>query len=226
MLKTHTSKPSWLVLFVLIVFWAGCASLYQILPDQVPSHWNVHGEIDGYSPKAVSAFVLPLIPLVIYLLLTFLPNIDPRRENYHKFASSYKVITLAITGFMVVVNAATLLPALGYNIHVDVIMQSLLPLLMIILGNYMGKIRPNYFVGIRTPWTLDDDENWHRTHRFAGKAMVLGGLFAFTGLLFSATTSFVIVMSGIFIPLVAATGYSYWLYKIKTRKRQATTDKP
>lgn len=210
-------KLNWITVGILLLFWAGCASLYPSLPDQLPSHWNIQGEVDNYSHKSIVALVMPLLPLGIYIFMTIVPKIDPKRENYVKFSSSYEKIRLATVAVMVLVTLLPILVALGYNIDISLLMRIVIPILIIILGNYMGKVRHNYMVGIRLPWTLANEEVWNKTHRFGGKLMVIGGLFSLLGIFTSPSISFILVMSGIFIPLVASTIFSFLAYRKLTQ---------
>ncbi|MBM7854330.1 putative membrane protein [Desulfohalotomaculum tongense] len=205
-------KFSWLTVLALIIFWGVCASFYPALPDQVPSHWNIRGEVDGYSHKSVVALVMPLLPLVIYVLMTVMPQIDPQKYNYSKFGSSYAKIRTILVLIMMGVTLLPLLSALGYSINIGLLTRIFIPVLFIALGNYMGKIRPNYFIGIRVPWTLASEEVWIKTHRLAGKLMVIGGLIALAGALTPPVAGFIIMMAGILVPLLVTTVYSYFLY--------------
>lgn len=205
-------KFSWFTVLLLLAFWGICASFYPSLPEQVPTHWSIQGEADNYSHKAVATLVMPLLPLAIYVLMTLLPQIDPKRQNYSKFGASYEKIRLVIVVVMVGITVLPLLSALGYDIKVDLVVRIFIPLLFIVLGNYMGKIKHNYFLGIKVPWTLASEDVWNKTHRLGGKLMVLGGLIALAGVFTPPVVGFVMVMTGIFAPVVITVIYSYFLY--------------
>lgn len=210
-------KINWLTVGFLVVFWLICASFYPSLPEQVPTHWNIHGEVDGYSHKSMASFILPLLPLTLYLGLTFAPLLDPKKQNYKKFASSYEKVRLAIVLVMVVVTFLPLVSAMGYLVNVGLLVKSIVALLLVVLGNYMGKIRHNYLMGFRLPWTLDNEEIWNKTHRVGGKLMVLGGLLAFLSAFLDSTLGFILFMLGIFLPFVITMVYSYREYqKVKS----------
>lgn len=142
------------------------------IPEQVPVHWNIEGEIDRYGSKWTTI----LINLGIYPLLLLLPRIDPRKKNYEIFSSSYYKIRFGLHLFMSALDIMLLLYASGVDIPVTRIVITSVLLLFIILGNYMGNIRPNYFVGIRTPWTLENAEVWRKTHLLAGRLWFWTGL--------------------------------------------------
>lgn len=209
----HVIKINWLTVIVLVIFWGVCASFYPSLPEQVPTHWNIHGEVDGYSHKSVASLILPLLPLALYLGLTFAPLLDPKKQNYEKFAASYEKVRLAIVLVMMVVTFLPLVAAMGYSVNIALLVKALVALLFVVLGNYMGKIRHNYLVGFRLPWTLDNEDVWNKTHRVGGRLMVLGGLVAFLSAFLDSTPGFVLFMLGIFLPFVITIIYSYRAYQ-------------
>lgn len=206
-------KINWFLVLIFSGFWALCAAQYPSLPELLPSHWNFKGEVDAYSNKAVVALVMPLLPLGIYLMMSILPALDPKRQNYTKFASSYETIKIGISLLMMFITTLPLLWGLGYAIDISLIMRIVLPLFFIFLGNFMGKIKFNYFLGIRTPWTLSNQQVWNKTHRFGGRAMVLGGLLALGGLALEPAAGFIVTMAGILSPLLIASAYSYFVYR-------------
>lgn len=212
-MNSYKVKFNWIIILLLAGFWGICASFYPSLPDQVPTHWNFQGEVDGYSHKSVTALIMPLLPLAIYILMTFTPRIDPKRQNYSKFGPSYERIRNLIVIIMVGITLLPLLSALGYAIEVDLLIRIFIPVLFIALGNYMGKIKHNYFIGIKVPWTLASEEVWNKTHRLGGKLMVIGGIFALTGVFAPPTIGFVMVMTGILLPFLVSGVYSYLIYR-------------
>ena len=129
--------------------------VFKRLPDQVPMHWNIHGEVDSWYPKFPGAFLLPLFGVGITAIISILPKIDPKRENYEKFRSQYTIIRLILVAFFGIMQVMIIAISLGTTfISVDTIIKLLIGLLFIVLGNLMPKIKHNYFIGIRTPWTI------------------------------------------------------------------------
>ena len=149
---------------------------YQHFPARVPMHWNIAGEIDGWSSRGFGAFLFPVILIAIYFLFEILPKIDPRRANYPEFKKVYSIFKTAIMAIFFGIYILTGLSGLGVKVAVDLWVPAGIGLLFIILGNYFGKLRNNYFVGIRTPWTLSNEEVWNKTHRLGGKLFILGGV--------------------------------------------------
>ena len=140
--------------------------LWNQLPEQMPTHWNAAGEVDGWSGKAFAVFGLPLIMVAAQWLCMLGTAADPKKNNH-----SEKVLHLVlwiIPALSVVLHAVTYATALGHAVPMEVVMPILIGLIFTIIGNYMPKCKQNYTIGIKIPWTLDNEENWNRTHRFAG----------------------------------------------------------
>jgi len=162
---------------VALMFIAG-AALYKYLPDPMPIHWNFAGQPDSWGAKYWAVWLLPGMALFLTGLFPILAKIDPRHKNYEKFKGAWNGIQTAIVGFLAY--------AYGVSLYVSVVqaqadmmgrlMLAGIGILFVILGNYMGKVRWNYFVGLKTPWALNDPEVWQKSQRFAGWAFVMGGL--------------------------------------------------
>lgn len=192
----------------LVGLWA-----YPQLGDRVPSHWNIAGEVNGYSSRFSGAFLLPLVLLGVYLLFWLIPKIDPKKANYAAMARIYWISALAVIFFLSLMHLGALAVGLGYLKNLPRWYFSGIGLLFIIMGNYFGKIKFNYFFGIRTSWTLANEEVWYRTHRFAGPIWMLGGLIlGIIGFLpvHWVAPVFIVVMA---IIVGVPTVYSYWLFR-------------
>ena len=140
--------------------------LWNQLPEQMPTHWNAAGEVDGWSSKPFAVFGLPLIMVAAQWLCMLGTAADPKKNNH-----SEKVLHLVlwiVPALSVVLHAVTYATALGHSVPMEVAMPILIGLIFTIIGNYMPKCKQNYTIGIKIPWTLDNEENWNRTHRFAG----------------------------------------------------------
>jgi uncharacterized membrane protein len=198
------------IAFMLIV----TALLYNQLPAQVPIHWNINGQANQYADKAVGALLMPAVAIGIWLLMSVLPRFDPRREAYTKFAGVYQTMINLFLIFFAALDVIMLGSAAGWDIPVAKVVVIGIGLLFAFLGNQMGRIQPNWFVGIRTPWTLSDPEVWKQTHRLGGRTFFAAGILsALIGLLVPVPASFilfiVIVMAGTFAPVI----YSYVLWQ-------------
>lgn len=216
----HPGRRATVIGFLLVVM----AFLFALLvsphlPHEVPVHWNAANQVNGTMPKPWGVFIQPILMLVVWAILWALPHISPRRFRMEGFRHVYDVLQLVILGFMLVMTVTQLLAAAGLRLPIGMIVTLGIGLLFVVLGNFMGKIRKNFFVGIRTPWTLADDEVWLRTHRFAGWLFVAGG-FAFMaeGLLgLSPLWLIVTIALMVLLPIVE----SYRLYVTISRRRKA-----
>ena len=182
-------------------------ALYDKLPGQIAVHFDAMGEPDNYLPKALAVFGLPAFLAAVNLFTHFMLNHDPRRENAS--ASMKLVGKWAVPLISVIVMPVTLFMAMGAEIPITMLVTALVGLLLVICGNYLPKCRRNYTVGIKLPWTLDSDDNWNKTHRFAGPVWVIGGM------LFIATAFFNVPYAGIGIIaalVVLPVIYSYLAY--------------
>jgi uncharacterized membrane protein len=190
------------------------AYYYPHLPNPAPTHWNLHGQVDGYGPPWVAAYMLPLVCLGMIVLLAVLPLMGPFRENFERFHVTYGRICIAIMAAFATLQLLILLAATGKQMNMGSSLCIVIGVLFAILGNWMGKVRRNFYVGIRTPWTLANDEVWEKTHRNGGKIMVTVGLIAaVTGFLASDATCFIVLMGGIGFLVVWAMGYSLYWYR-------------
>lgn len=154
------------------------------LPDQVASHWGIGGQPDGWSAKATLVYLMPLVGLGLAALLAVVPRIDPRRANYELHGGTYWLLVNATLIFLAGLHAAMIGYNLGWPLPVDRVLGIGVGALFILIGNVMTRMRPNWFMGIRTPWTLSSDVVWRKTHRVGGYAFVATGVIVvLTGLL-------------------------------------------
>lgn len=194
-----------------VIAWG--VSVYNLLPGEIAIHWNINGMPDNFAPKWHMAWMALLI-IAIPFLMDVIPHIDPRRKNYDYFSSSYQMIKLGITAFMSFVMILSIQTNLGSNQLSASLMGLSLGLLFMLIGNYLTKVRSNFFIGIRTPWTLSSDEVWRKTHRMGGWMFFLVGLATvISGLTLSGKYLFVVVIAGALLVSVGTMLYSYLLYR-------------
>ena len=168
-------KREWLQALILIAPFVVIPFVWNSLPDYIPTHWNMRGHVNGYMGKFWGTFLLPLMNIVLALLPIFLPKIDPKKQ----IGSSMRVIRilrLTISGFLLILFMLTIEISLGKEIDMSLITNLGLPVLILVIGNYLPTVRPNYFIGVRVPWTLEDPENWRMTHKFTGKLYVISSV--------------------------------------------------
>lgn len=168
-------RSRWFGLVIAAIAVAVSLWAYPQLPPTVATHWDLRGTPDGFSGRGWAVAIMPLVILVMTGLFSVLPKLDPRRENYAKFLGTYWLIANAVIVFMLIAHGMIIATGLGYSVKIDRLMPIGVGVLFIILGNYLTRVEPNWFVGIRTPWTLSSDTVWRKTHRTGGWLMVLGG---------------------------------------------------
>ncbi|MDK2928395.1 MAG: hypothetical protein PWR31_2086 [Bacillota bacterium] len=183
------------------------------LPAQVPNHWNWRGEVDGYAGRTFAVLFQPLLTAGLYLLFLVLPRVDPHRANYARFAGTYQVIKVLLVVFLSGMQLAILGTALGYVSGPTLFLRLGLPLLFIFFGNVMGQIRHNYFVGIKTPWTLASEEVWQRTHRAAARLWVAAGLVGAVGALFPPAIGMPLLVVALSVAGIVPLVHSYLLWR-------------
>jgi len=213
----NTRLTTIIVLVLVLAATIAGLSLWNRLPDQMASHWNVNDQVDGYMSKFWGVFLLPLFTLGMFLLFLVIPNIDPLKANIAQFREAFNLFIALIVGFMVYVHTLTLLWNLGYtNLGVGKAMMPALGVLFIFVGYMLRKAKRNFFIGIRTPWTLSSDRVWDETHRIGAMLFTLSGILALLGSFFGGTIGFVMLM----VPLLGSTlflvVYSYVLYRRET----------
>ena len=209
----------WIPLFIIAAALAASAVVYPDLPERVPTHWNLKGEVDGWSPRAWGAWLMPVVIAFVWALMRWLPAIDPRRRNYEKFGGTFEGIMLSVMVFMLILHGITLAAALGYPVAMERVAPAATGLLFIVIGNLLPRARSNWFVGIRTPWTLSSDRVWEKTHRVGGRLFVLGGILISLSALLGASWGHWFLLAVISVCSVGAVIYSY----VEWRKEKIAT---
>lgn len=167
-----------LTLSVIIVQILISVLTYPFLPAWVPSHWDAAGRINSYMPKLINALIYPIISAFLYVVLRVVAGASPRLGRDSKYANLQflHITLLAVVVLMLIMQLITTTVALGIPVDVVFVLNIVLSLLFIVIGNYMGRVRRNFWAGIRTPWTLASDTVWERTHRVGGWLFVLVGI--------------------------------------------------
>jgi uncharacterized membrane protein len=170
-------KHRWITPVLLAALWAFALAVYARLPARVPTHWNLRGEVNGWGGPG-SAFLIPAIATAMAALILVLPRIDPRREHWARFRDVLHLTVNVLVLFLGWVEVLALGSALGWKVDVTRATLAGVGVLLMVLGNYMPRIRSNWFMGIRTPWTLESERVWRETHRVGGRTFVAGGAVA------------------------------------------------
>lgn len=181
---------------------------------QIPIHWNIQGEVDGYASKTFGLWFSPGLIIALSVLLAFVPRMEPRIENLRQSQKAYKVVWGFILAFMLGLHIITTSAALGKNINMMLVMSLSMGILFMAIGNYMGKIRSNFMFGIRTPWALSSEISWNKTHRLGGRLFVLVGLAVFLSAFFkNGALSFGLLIGGVFLIVFITYAYSYLMWR-------------
>ena len=202
-----------LTLLVLAAATGAAFYFYANFPPEVATHWNFAGEADGFSSRGFAAFFFPALVWGIYLLITFLPLIDPKRDRYKDFSGAYNTMRLLLVALFVVLYMVVSLNGLGYNIPVGTVVPILIGLLFIALGALMPRIKRNWFFGIRTPWTLSSETVWTETHRVGAAFFMLAGVAFIIIPFLPAPLALPLFVAVLVLLLINTVGYSWWVWK-------------
>ncbi len=186
---------------------------YGKLPDEIPIHWNLAGEVDRMGSSTNMIFAMPALLISFYLLFLFLPLLDPKKERYKEFKKVYHTFKNIIIFLFFLLYLAVGLSGLGYNINIGLLIPIVVGILFIIIGNYFDKVKSNWFMGIKTPWTLSSEEVWNKTHRLGGKTFMLGGLLLITEPFLPVSLKLPIFILAILLAAITPIIYSYILYR-------------
>jgi uncharacterized membrane protein len=203
-------------LALVVAYCVAAALLYSHLPSRIPAHWNFHGQVDRYAGKWTLLIVDPGIMLGILGLFAILPWLSPRHFEVEPFRTTYLYIMVVVLTFLAFVNALKLRAAVSGQMDIHKAIVGGACLLVALLGNVMGKVRRNFYIGIRTPWTIANERVWNATHRLGAKTMVVGGL---TGLILAIVGArpglcLAAVLVGALVPAI----YSLVYYKHLERR--------
>jgi uncharacterized membrane protein len=209
-------KKTYVILLVLVlVNFLSAVLLYPYAPEKMASHWNIRGESDGYMNKFWGLFFTPIITLAIIIFLLYLPKIDPM-NNFRKFNSQYEQIILVLSVFMTYIHALTLLWNFGIKFSFNRALAPAFGVLFYFIGLAIGKAKQNWFMGIRTPWTLSNAKVWDKTHKLGSELFRVCGFISLLGIFFEKYALFFVLFPVIVISIFLVV-YSYLEWK-KIRK--------
>ena len=190
-----------------------CCVFWNQLPEEIPTHFNLLGQADGYNHKMSAIFGLPILMLLMHWLLLFIMIKDPKSSN---ISSKIQLLIYWIIPFVSCLSMISIFgESLGYSMMSGLLAQIFMGVVMIVIGNYLPKTHRNYIIGIRLPWTLENDENWRKTHRLAGKIWVLGGLLLFLNSFVQLYVYWVFFLTLFFVVIIPSV-YSYQLSKLES----------
>ena len=208
-----STKASRLTIIILLVIsFILAIALYPVMPDPMPSHWNAAGEVNGYMSKFWGLFLMPLITFGIVLIFIAIPHIDPLRSNIAQFIEAYNLMVVLFVVYMLYIYILTLLAAWGVPFNMTTMLLPAMGLLFVAIGYLLGQAKRNFFIGIRTPWTLTSDTVWAKTHRL-GKWMFISAGIVCIPCAFLGEVGFWVMMIAIMAAAIVPIVYSYILWK-------------
>ena len=214
-MKTKTSANI-IVILILILFGIGIY-LYPQLPERMASHWNVTGEVDGYMSKFWGVFLLPIMSFGIFCLFLILPKIDPLKKNFVGFKKYYNAFMVFIIAFLFFIYALTIVWNMGIVFNMTQFVIPVVGIMFFYIGTILEHMKRNWFIGIRTPWTLSSDVVWDKTHKLGGKLFKIAGIIVFGSMFFPQYLLWFVLVPTILMVLILFV-YSYLEFqKEKTR---------
>ena len=212
-MRNHLKQHKWILILttviILLPIFAGVL-LWDELPEQVPYHWGINGEVDGWATKTQAVILMPAAMLAMQWLCFFLSAQDPKKQENGKILG---FVLWIIPVLNLLLNVIVYVAARGRTVDIGVILPLAFGAMFVFIGNYLPKCKQSYTIGIKLPWTLNDEQNWNATHRLASKIWVGGGLLTMLCALLPTATAFIVMMVILLVMCIVPTVYSYRYYK-------------
>jgi uncharacterized membrane protein len=209
-------KSEIIILGIVLLSFILSAYFYPQMPEQVASHWNAQGQVDGYMSKSWGLFFMPFVLVGLALLFLAIPRIDPLKANIEEFRKYYDGFIILFLVFMLAIHFQVILWNIGLQISPNVVMPIAVGLLIVYAGILCENAKRNWFVGIRTPWTLSNDRVWDKTHQIGGKLFKMAGVITFLGIFFQNYAVF-FILAPVLVVTVYTVVYSYVEYQKETK---------
>jgi len=210
-------KINLVISFIILLSFVLAIYLYPQMPERMASHWNTKGEVDGYMCKFWGLFLMPIILLGLFLLFILIPKIDPLKENIAKFRKYFDGFIVLITLFLFYIYLLSIAWNLGKRFNMGQMMMPALGMLFYYCGILTENAKRNWFIGIKTPWTLSSERVWNKTHKIGGKLFKAAGLIAFLGI-FSPNYAFYFILVPALLVAFYTIIYSYFEYQKETKR--------
>ena len=210
-------KSHFLIIILILISFGIGAYFSPQMPEKMASHWNTKGEADGYMSKFWGLFLMPIILLGLFLLFILIPKIDPLKENIAKFRKYFDGFIVLITLFLFYIYLLTIAWNLGKRFNMGQMMMPALGMLFYYCGILTENAKRNWFIGIKTPWTLSSERVWDKTHKIGGKLFKAAGLIAFLGIFFPNYAFYFILVPALLVAFYTII-YSYFEYQKETKR--------
>ncbi|MFH1065363.1 MAG: SdpI family protein [Nanoarchaeota archaeon] len=197
-------KRQWLILAIILASFAIGAYFYPWMPAKMASHWDINGDVNGYMPKVYALFLMPVISLALFGLFLIIPRIDPMRDNIKKFRDYFDTFMLILFLFLFYIYLLTILWNVGARFNMGQMLMPAFGFLIYYCGILMQNAKRNWFIGIRTPWTLSSESVWNKTHQLGGRLFKIAGVLAFLGIFIPKYALYFVLM-----PVI---GFSFFLF--------------
>lgn len=214
-------KKEVLPIIIIILSVVSSFYFYNKFPNTVATHWNFKGEVDGYSSSFIGAFMMPILLVIFYFAMLYIPEIDPKKDKYKEFENIYRWFRIVFLIVMFGIYIMSSLYNLGYKVDINIWVPILVGGMMIFLGSCMGKIKNNYFFGIKTPWTLSSENVWDKTHKFGGYVFIIFGLLIIILPFLNKKLGIIAFFSGVLLTTLGTSIYSYIIYRQENNKNKS-----
>ncbi|MEK6892111.1 MAG: SdpI family protein [Nanoarchaeota archaeon] len=211
-------KIKLIALALILLSFIAAFYFYQKMPAKMASHWDASGNVNGYMPRFWGLLLVPIISLVFFILFIAIPKIDPLKQNIKNFSFYYDMFILIFTIFINYIYALIIAWNLGIVFNMSLMLVPAFALLFYYLGILIQNSKRNWFIGIRTPWTLSSDAVWDKTHKIGGKLFKISGIIALIGILFPAYSVWFVIIP-VLIATFYAIAYSYFEFKKEIKKK-------
>ena len=208
----------WLSVALVLASWSFSAAVYHRLPERIPTHWDMDGQIDRWDSRLVGAFIVPVLMLLLWTVARKPPAIGDRGESFTHFAKTYELMTTSMLAFLALVHAAMVGGALGWDVSVPRVLPLGIGALFVIMGNVLPRVRRNWIIGIRTPWTLSNDRVWSRTHRAGGAVLTISGVVIALAFFLDGIRAFGLMIGVVLAAAIGTIGYSYLVWREETSR--------
>lgn len=205
-------KTEFFAILLITLSFGTAVYFYSNFPLQVATHWNISGEVDGYSSRGIAAFLLPSMMLGMYLILLFAPYLDPGKAQYSDFSLFYHRLKDLIITFLFILSLLLGFNGLGYTMNIGVLVPIMVGALLAGIGSLLDKIKINCFVGVRTPWTMSSPAVWEKTHAVSGRIFFLAGALIAATVLVAEIWKIIFFFSAVILMIFILPAYSYFLY--------------